>query len=138
MVITRRSWMARHLERLKGERGKHEELLDSLPEVSPKAARKMLIEKLEELASKYGFSYNRVSIRNQRTRWGSCSAKNNISLNIKLARIPADLMDYVLLHELVHTRVKNHGKAFWKALDNIVGDAKEIDAKLKVYHLDLM
>ncbi|MHC4325449.1 MAG: M48 metallopeptidase family protein, partial [Planctomycetota bacterium] len=66
----------------------------------------------------------------------SCSAKNNISLNINLARLPDELRDYVILHELVHTRIKNHSKKFWAELDKVIGGgAKELSKKLRKYRL---
>ena len=71
-------------------------------------ARKMLIDRLIKISKKTGLSFNKVSIRNQKTRWGSCSFANNISLNIKLINLPEKLIDYVIYHELVHTVEKNH------------------------------
>jgi predicted metal-dependent hydrolase len=95
------------------------------------------------MAKIHNFKYNKVSIRNQKTKWGSCSAKNNISLNINLVRLPDELRDYVILHELVHTRFKNHSKEFWAELNKFVGDsstnssrkAKELSKRLKKYRL---
>ena len=97
------------------------------------AARKFLVNRLDYLAGKYGFTYNRVFIRNQKTRWGSCSTKNNINLNVNLVRLPDELIDYTILHELVHTRVKNHSRRFWDQMDMLLGDAKKIDKKLGAY-----
>ncbi|MFC2065463.1 M48 family metallopeptidase [Chloroflexota bacterium] len=57
------------------------------------------------MAVQHSFTYNRVTIRNQKTRWGSCSHKNNISLNMKLVLLPEDLVGYVILYELVHTKI---------------------------------
>ena len=68
--------------------------------------------RLYELSRKYGLHFKKVTIRNQKTRWGTCSQKNNINLNINLIQIPQDLMDYVIVHELVHTVVKNHSYKF--------------------------
>ena len=65
------------------------------------------------------------------SRWGSCSIKNNISLNILMTQIPKELQDYIILHELLHTKVKNHSKKFWKKLDLLIGDAKATQKKLK-------
>ena len=103
--------------------------------VNREHARVVLSHRLHQLATKYGFQYNKVSIKNQETRWGSCSVKNNINLNMKLTQLPKVLMDYVILHELVHTRIKNHSKDFWTELDKIVGKAKQLDRELKKWSI---
>lgn len=90
-----------------------------------------------ELARLHGFRYKKVIIKNNRTRWGSCSEKNNINLSLHLMRLPEYLCDYVLLHELVHTVHKNHSKQFWKLLDILTGDAKVLDKELKNYRIDI-
>ena len=105
----------------------------NLPEIDRKVARKILCRRIGELAQLHNFVYNRVSIRKQKTRWGSCSTKNNINLNANLLHLPPELVDYVLLHELVHTRVKNHGKDFWDELETVVPNARQVDRKLKDY-----
>ena len=104
-----------------------------LPEIDRKVARKILCRRIGELAQLHNFVYNRVSIRKQKTRWGSCSTKNNINLNANLLHLPSELMDYVLLLELVHTRVKNHSKDFWDELETVVPNARQVDRKLKDY-----
>jgi len=93
----------------------------------------VLVERLNELARKHDFTYNRVFVKNQKTLWGSCSSANNINLNANLVRLPGELRDYVIVHELVHTRHKNHGKIFWKALNRIVGDGKRLQRQLRQY-----
>ena len=75
-------------------------------------------------------------MKNQRTLWGSCSHRNNINLNVNLLRLPEELRDYVILHELVHTRHKNHSRAFWRDLDRFVGDAKGLQRHLRQFRLD--
>ena len=67
-----------------------------------------------------------------KTRWGSCSAKNNINLNMLIMYLPKHLQDYIILHELVHTRIKNHSNHFWNVLDGIVGDARGMNKELKL------
>ena len=96
-------------------------------------AKNYLPERTSFLAKKTGFKYSKVSVRNAKTRWGSCSGANNISLNINLMRLPDYLIDYVILHELCHTVEKNHGKNFWFLLDKISGNAKGLDKELKEY-----
>lgn len=105
----------------------------SMVRVLRKEACEYLPERLGFLARKHGFSYRKVSIRENRTRWGSCSWKDHISLNLHLMRLPDHLIDYVLLHELVHTVHRNHGPLFWAELDRLTGGARKLDRELKKY-----
>ena len=109
----------------------------ALPKINKNNARVVLISQLKLLADKHKFSYNRVFIRNQKTRWGSCSSKNNINLNINLVRLPQEFQDYVILHELVHTKIKNHSRKFWNELDKYVGESKKIAKKLRSHSLNM-
>jgi predicted metal-dependent hydrolase len=136
-VDSRLSWIQKHLKEVKELEEAYEAMAESEQEICRSEARRVLVRRLEKLSAQHGFYYNKVSIRNQRTRWGSCSAKNNISLNMKLLKLPQELIDYVILHELVHTRIKNHTKAFWRELDRIVGNAKALDARLNQYRMAL-
>jgi predicted metal-dependent hydrolase len=127
-------WITKHLKRL--SRLENTSTNPQQPEINEPEAIETLISRLEEMAKVHNFKYAKASIRNQKTKWGSCSAKNNISLNINLIRLPDELRDYVILHELVHTRFKNHSKKFWSELDRFVdGSAKELSKKLKNYRL---
>ncbi len=96
-------------------------------------AEKYLPEKVEYLARINNFKYSRVTFRDTKTRWGSCSWDNNISLNIQLMRLPDSLIDYVILHELCHTVEKNHGPAFWELLQQVAGNARGKARELQKY-----
>ena len=137
-VRDKQDWVRRHLVKMK----KYERQLIKVPARTPRikktAAARILTHRLRELAVKYGFVYNRVTIRNQRTRWGSCSYKNNISLNMKLLRLPDELIDYVLLHELVHTRVHNHSPEFWLELEKYVPGARSYTSRLRRFDMYLL
>ena len=85
-------------------------------------AKAELPPRLAELASRYGFTYNRVAIKHNATNWGSCSTKNNINLNINIVRLPAVLQDYILLHELCHLRHHDHSDAFHLLLEHFLTD----------------
>ena len=135
---SKRDWINKHLDKMKQVEKEHESFSKHLPEINRAEARKKLVNRLNELSEKYGFHYNKVTIRNQKTRWGSCSSKNNISLNMKLVRLPDEMIDYVLLHELIHTRIKNHSHAFWMELNKLVGDAKEMSKKMNEYKVFLV
>ena len=97
-------------------------------------AKEYLPQRTEQLAAEHGFLYCGVAVKNISSRWGSCSAKNNINLNIHLIRLPQHLSDYVILHELNHTIHKNHGPFFWQNLNKITGGkAKQLDKEMKRY-----
>ena len=93
--------------------------------------KKYLRNRVEYLAKLHGFQFNKLTFKSMMTRWGSCSTKNNISLNILMAQLSKDFQDYIILHELLHTRIKDHGKGFWLELDKLTGDAKGIQKELK-------
>lgn len=138
LVRAHTRWIKKRQERIKLAQEKYNSILEKSTEIDSIVAKRILIERLDELSEMNGFSYNRVFIRNQKTRWGSCSVKNNISLNMKLLLLTEELRDYVILHELVHTKVKNHSPKFWETLDRYVGDAKGKQAKLNDYSLLLV
>ena len=94
-------------------------------------AKEVLVSRIYELAGKYGFTFNQVKIKNMKTRWGSCSGKNIINLNLHLVRLPQHLQDYVILHELVHTKTRNHGRVFWEQLNKVIGDGKKLSRELR-------
>jgi len=102
-----------------------------------KEAKDYLPRRVEELAEKYNFSFNRVTVQNSKTRWGSCSLDNNINLSLHLMRLPDYLIDYVILHELVHTKIKNHSREFWQLLDIVSGNAKKLDREVKEYRIQI-
>ena len=131
----KRPWLQNHLPRIKQMEAELTARAEQLPPIDKKLAREKLTTRLDELAKQHNFTYHRVTIRNQKSRWGSCSATNNISLNMKLMALPDSLIDYVLLHELLHTQIKNHGPAFWAKLDMLVANAKGKRAQLKAYPL---
>ena len=98
-----------------------------------KEAKEFLPKRLHELSGKYGLPFNKVYIKNMKSRWGSCSHRNNINLNMQLMQLPDHVIDYVILHELAHTVVRNHSKKYWAFLDKLVGNAKMQDKELRNY-----
>lgn len=105
-----------------------------------KEAKAYLPERLAGLARQYGFVFNKVFIKHNRSNWGSCSTKGNINLNLNLMRLPEHLRDYVMLHELAHLRHPNHGPAFHDLLDRLCRDctgrsAREMEKEIKKYRL---
>jgi predicted metal-dependent hydrolase len=136
-VQTRMDWLKKHLHKIQQYEKNSRAISATSFNIDRVESRQKLTGRLERLAKKYGFTYNRVFIRNQKTRWGSCSHRNNISLNIKILGLPEELRDYVILHELVHTRVKNHSGEFWAELDRYVANSKDKASRLRQYGLGL-
>lgn len=83
------------------------------------------------LAREHGFCYSRVGVRFQKSRWGSCSSRKSLSLNVCLVFLPEDLMRHIILHELCHTKAMNHSEAFWKALFAVEPDALAKDRAMR-------
>lgn len=83
------------------------------------------MQRLMYYAPKIGVTFERVAIRNQKGRWGSCSSKGNLNFNCRLLFVPDRIVDYVVIHELAHRRFMNHSKAFWKEVEKYMPDYKE-------------
>lgn len=111
--------------------------LEDTPQVEElrKLAKEVLPARLAELAALYGFEYSGVRIKHNVSNWGSCSAKKNINLNLNLVRLPDDLRDYVLLHELCHLRYLNHGPEFHSLLESLCPNHRNLARQLKDYKL---
>ena len=100
-------------------------------------AQVFMPERVAFFARKFGLSYGKVTIKKASSRWGSCSHINNINLNLHLMRLPERLRDYVILHELAHTREKNHGPGFWAFLEQICPGSKALDKEMKNHRIGL-
>lgn len=135
---SRAEWIKKHRSGMKRLEERYRSAGKSPVIPDPEKAAVMLRERLARLAEQYGYRYGRVTIRNQKTRWGSCSGQNNISLNIRIALLPDELRDYILLHELVHTKVKNHGQDFWTELLRVEPRARELAGRLRRLYIELV
>ncbi|MEA2715411.1 MAG: hypothetical protein QOG91_439 [Candidatus Parcubacteria bacterium] len=89
-------------------------------------AHALVAARLIKLNQLYGFSYGRVTIRNQKSRWGSCSSKGNLNFNYRLLFLPPALQDYIIAHELCHIQEFNHSSAFWELLAMSIPDCKSL------------
>jgi len=94
-------------------------------------ARALLTERVREAAVRYGFTYHGIRISSARSRWGSCSSSGTLSFTYRLVMAPQAVIDYVVVHELVHLKVRNHSKTFWKQVGGILPDYKKHVAWLK-------
>lgn len=96
-------------------------------------AEQLLPQRLASLADKHGFSFKSVSVRQLKSRWGSCNHQREIVLNLFLMQLPWDLIDYVLLHELTHTEHLNHGPGFWARFESVLPGAKQKRKALRAH-----
>jgi predicted metal-dependent hydrolase len=94
-------------------------------------AARLLPDWIDRISRKTGLTYNNLTIRDQKTRWGSCSALKNVNLNQKLIFLPPHLVDYVVIHELCHTQVLSHSASFWRLVTTYFPDYKEARKQLK-------
>jgi len=100
-----------------------EKPLPSFPACQARA-KKLINERLKYYNQFYNFVYHKISIRRQKTRWGSCSSNKQLSFNYKLFFLPIELVDYVVVHELCHLKEMNHGKKFWQLVSQTIPDHK--------------
>lgn len=132
-VVLKKLWIKENLEKIKQIEEKRGKISEEEIEILRRRAKTYLPARVEELSRKHGLRYNRIFVKNLKSRWGSCSSQNNINLNLHLMRLPENLIDYVILHELAHTKEKNHGKNFYSLLNTLIINSKACDKELKKY-----
>lgn len=96
-------------------------------------AEQLLPQRLTNLASVHGYQYKSVSVKRLKSRWGSCDQKGNIVLNIFLMQLPWECIDYVLIHELVHTKVMRHGPDFWQVMKQEIPNLDKLKSQIRSY-----
>jgi hypothetical protein len=121
-----------------GDETSREELKEAVIKILRKEAKEYLPNRLECLSRQYGFVYNKVYLKNNTSNWGSCSSRNNINLNIHLMRLPYELCDYIILHELSHLKYRNHGEKFHKLVNELCGGReREITKELRKFRPEI-
>ena len=130
-VVEQNEWIKNQKNRMENLVPLSEEDLKTLK----KLAKIFLPERVRQLAEEHNFHYTSVTCRHQQTRWGSCSFRNSINLNIELMRLPERLRDYIILHELTHTVHKNHQAAFWNHLEKVLPGSLEMDKEMKQWKI---
>ena len=137
-------WIQKHIEKIreqeekrkktqgeKGERGEQGESVEreylSREEIQKLAEKALeyIPKRVSYFAKQIGVTHGRITIRNQKTRWGSCSSKGNLNFNCLLMLTPPEVIDYVIVHELCHRKEMNHSGAFWAEVEKILPDYKE-------------
>ena len=115
-VASKEAWIRKHLKTI-AARPEVSVLSAAERKALAEKAAEVLPEKVSRFAQQLGVSYGRITIRSQRTRWGSCSAKGNLNFNCLLMLCPEEVQDYVVIHELCHRKEMNHSTAFWAEVE---------------------
>jgi predicted metal-dependent hydrolase len=103
-----------------------------------KETKTLVILRLQYFNQFYGYTYNKITIRNQKSRWGSCSKKGNLNFNYKLAALPAELSDYIVVHELCHLGQFDHSKKFWELVARTIPDWKKKREELRKIRIKIV
>jgi len=133
-IISKKQWIIKQIEKISRENLLAEEMgpitQEELKEIK-KQAKKIIPQRVAFYAQKSGITYNRIFIRLQKSRWGSCSSDGNLNFNCLLVLMPVEILDSVVVHELCHRHHMNHSKAFYEEVTSIYPDYKRCTKWLK-------
>lgn len=128
----KRSWIMRSLDKIKNQefqpivKGTKREFVRRRTE-----AYELAVQKLKKFNEVYKFTFNKVTIRNQKTRWGSCTKTGNLSFNYKIVFLPDHLADYLVVHELCHLGELNHSRNYWNLVARTIPDYRKVQRELR-------
>ena len=127
LLEQKKEWIDKHLALAEEENKLTSEIkpytMEEINKLADKAV-KVIPERVKHYAPLIGVDYGRITIRNQRSRWGSCSSKGNLNFNCLLMEMPDEIIDSVVVHELCHLTHMNHSKEFWKLVESVIPDYK--------------
>jgi predicted metal-dependent hydrolase len=131
-VLEKKDWLIKQMEKLaqKGPslliQGSREDYLKN-----KEKARSLVTARIEHFNKLYNFKFKRISIRDQRSRWGSCSRQGGLNFNYRLIYLEPELIDYLVVHELCHLKEMNHGANFWQLVEKAIPNYKDLRYKLR-------
>ena len=137
------AWLHKHLEKVKKEKELNAALpvqpltMEDIQKLADEALR-VIPDRVAHFAPLVGVTYGRITVRNQRTRWGSCSSKGNLNFNCLLMLAPPGILDYVVVHELCHRKEMNHSPKFWAEVAKVMPDYKERQKWLRTEGSNIM
>lgn len=127
-VESKKDWLGVHLQKAEQQQAIRQQagsISGEQREAGIRAARSRIAERAAYYAGILGVSYGRITIRDQKSRWGSCSSRGNLNFTWKLVLAPPEVLDYVVVHELCHRIEMNHSAAFWKQVERVMPDYQE-------------
>lgn len=134
-------WIEKHLQKIQERKDKMSNInpltIDEIYDLADKAM-KIIPKRIAHYAPLIGVDYGRITIRNQKSRWGSCSGRGNLNFNCLIMLMPFDVIDYVVVHELCHRKEMNHSKKFWLEVEKILPDYKKQLSWLKEHGDEIM
>lgn len=130
-VESHREWILKRLKAYEEQKRLRPSYTEAEREAKRRLAKEIFSEKCRIYAARMGVTYGTITIREQKTRWGSCSARGNLNFNWKLVLMPEEIQDYLVVHELAHRVEMNHSPAFWALVEKELPDYKERRAWLK-------
>ena len=138
-VESKQTWILKHLAIMQ-DRQAHDPIpagviSDKELRHMTEEARSIIPERVKYFAKIIGVTYGRITIRHQKTRWGSCSSSGNLNFNCMLMATSPELIDYVVVHELCHRKQMNHSPLFWKEVEEIIPDYRDLRSRLREYRL---
>ena len=139
ILKSKEKWISKCIEQIKRENEELSKIDYFTAEEISKLADKALNYipgRVKYYADIIGVTYGKIIIRNQKTRWGSCSSNGNLNFNNRLLFVPKELVDYVVVHELAHRKEMNHSNAFWNVVEKYMPDYEERRKKLREYHIE--
>ncbi len=132
-ILKKASWVIKKVNQLEGSKNEKSPFQGASKsyKVNKQLAEKFIKERVKFLNKNYGFTFKSIRVKNQKTRWGSCSKKGNINFNYKIIFLPKELTDYIIIHELCHLKELNHSKNFWKLVAKEIPDYAILRKTLK-------
>lgn len=136
LITSKARWIYEKRSRMFERQAKRKESMAKFPvweemtTAEKKQIKAMIAERVEEIANHMGVTYGSISVRNQKSRWGSCSSQGNLNFNYRLAFLPPSYMDYVIVHELAHRRHMDHSKEFWAEVEAYYPEYKQVKKEL--------
>ena len=132
-VMEHGAWISRQLSKVKQYQAECYEITDRQRAEGIQKAKDIFPKRVAYFADRMGVAYGRITIREQKTRWGSCSSSGNLNFNCALMNTTPEIIDYVVVHELCHRKQMNHSALFWAEVEKVLPNYKELRSALKNY-----